>query len=282
MAGKLYIVGTPLGNLGDMSPRAVETLTQVDFIAAEDTRVSLKLLSHFGIKKPMVSYYEHNMRQRGQEILARIAAGENAAIITDAGMPCISDPGEDLVRLCEEFGIETVVVPGPSALIAALAASGLATGRFAFEGFLSVKKGSRFSHLEEVKADTRTLIFYEAPHKLLRTLQDMLAIWGDRPVTLARELTKIHEEIVRTTLAEAVALYTEKAPRGEFVLVIAGAQPGEPEEISLEAAVQMVLERAREGVSLSVAAKETARETGLKKGDLYQAALEAKENNETD
>ena len=278
MAGKLYIVGTPLGNLGDMSPRAVQTLSGVEVIAAEDTRVSLKLLSHFGIKKPLMSYYEHNMRQRGEEIVARLSGGENVAIITDAGMPCISDPGEDLVRLCAEYGIETVVVPGPSALIAALAASGLATGRFAFEGFLSVKKNSRFAHLEDVKNDTRTLIFYEAPHKLLRTLQDMLAVWGERQITLARELTKIHEEIVRTTLSEAVARYTEAPPRGEFVLVVAGAQPVQAPEITLEAAVPMVLARAAEGMALSTAAKETARETGLKKGDLYQAALAARES----
>ena len=206
--GKLYIVGTPIGNLGDLSPRAAKVLGEVDFIAAEDTRVSRKLLSHLGLHKPMVSYYEHNLRERGEEILSRLQAGESCAIVTDAGMPCISDPGEDLVKLCAEAGIATVVVPGPSAAISALAVSGLATSRFAFEGFLSVKRASRFSHLEAVRDDTRTLIFYEAPHKLLSTLQDMLSVLGDRRVTLARELTKIHEEIRRTTLLQAVEYYT--------------------------------------------------------------------------
>jgi 16S rRNA (cytidine1402-2'-O)-methyltransferase len=275
MPGKLYVVGTPLGNLGDLSPRAAEVLRTVDFIAAEDTRVTGKLLSHLGIKKPLVSYHEHNLRQRGQALVDRLLAGENAAIVTDAGMPCISDPGEDLVRLCGEQGVETIVVPGPSAVIAALALSGLAAGRFTFEGFLSVKRSSRFAHLEEIKHDRRTLIFYEAPHKLPATLRDMLEVLGDRRIVLARELTKLHEEVVRTTLSEAVERYAQTPPRGEFVLVIEGA--AEKEEDSgptLSEAAARVRHLAEQGMSLSAAAKEIAGETGYRKGDLYKAALE--------
>ena len=271
--GKLFVVGTPIGNLGDLSARAVQTLQDCDFIAAEDTRVSLKLLNHFDIKKPMVSYYEHNLRERGEQILGRIEAGENCAVITDAGMPCISDPGEDLVRLCAERGIETTVVPGPSAVVSALAVSGLATSRFAFEGFLSVKRTSRFEHLEQVKNDTRTLIFYEAPHKLLSTLQDMLSVFGDRRISLARELTKIHEEVRRTTLSKAVEWYSENSPRGEFVLVLEGASPKEETPPTLEEAAEMVKTLAAGGLSLSDAARDVARQTGYKKGQLYKAAL---------
>lgn len=271
--GKLYVVGTPIGNLGDFSPRAVQTLRDCDFIAAEDTRVSLKLLNHFEIKKPLVSYYEHNLRERGQEIVARIQGGEDCAIITDAGMPCISDPGEDLIRLCAEHGVQTVVIPGPSAVISALALSGLATSRFAFEGFLSVKRTSRFAHLEAVKSDTRTLIFYEAPHKLLSTLQDMQKVFGDRKITLARELTKLYEEVRRITLSEAVAHYTQNNPKGEFVLVLEGAQPEAEEQVTLEEAVDLVGMLTAGGSSLSDAARDVAKQTGHKKGDLYKAAL---------
>ena len=273
---KLYIVGTPIGNLGDLSPRAATILTEVDFIAAEDTRVSGKLLNHIGVKKQMVSYYQHNMRERGQMIIDRITAGESCAIITDAGMPCISDPGEDLVKLCHDQHIPMEVVPGPSAVISALAASGLATGRFAFEGFLSVKNTSRRAHLAEVKDDPRTLIFYEAPHKLKATLKDMaIAFGGDRPITLAREITKLYEEIVRTTMDGAIAIYEEKDPRGEFVLIIAGAPKAVPEEITMEDALVMVMELKESGVSLSTATKQVATTTGLKKGDLYRMASEA-------
>lgn len=273
---KLYIVGTPIGNLGDLSPRAAKTLAEVDFIAAEDTRVSAKILNHLGIKKPMVSYYQHNLRERGQQIIDRIVAGENCAIITDAGMPCISDPGEDLVKLCHDQGVAMELVPGPSAVISALAASGLATGRFAFEGFLSVKAGSRTAHLNEVKNDPRTLIFYEAPHKLRGTLTSMAAVFGaDRPITLARELTKLHEEIVRTTLAGAVELYALREPRGEFVLVVAGASPAEQEceKITLEQAAALVMQLADSGISLSDAARQVAADSGYKKGDLYRLAV---------
>ncbi len=273
MSGKLYVVGTPIGNLGDLSPRAAQTLEECDFIAAEDTRVALKLLNHLGIKKPLVSYYEHNLRERGEQILRRILAGENCAIVTDAGMPCISDPGEDLVRLCAAQGVETVVVPGPSALIAALAVSGLATSRFSFEGFLSVRKTSRAEHLQQVKDDPRTLIFYEAPHKLCATLADMLEAWGDRPLSLCRELTKVHEEVRRTTLAQALDYYRENPPRGEFVLVIQGASPKEEPAPTLEEAARLARALAGEGMSLSEAAKEAARRTGLRRGEIYRAAL---------
>lgn len=273
MSGKLYVVGTPIGNLGDFSPRALETLKNCSFIAAEDTRVTLKLLNRFEIKKPLVSYYEHNIRERGQEILARILAGEDCAVVTDAGMPCISDPGEDLVRLCSESGVQTVVVPGPSAAVSALAVSGLPTARFSFEGFLSVKRTSRREHLEAVKEDPRTLIFYEAPHKLAATLSDMCEAFGDRRIALARELTKIHEEVRRTTLSQAAAHYAENPPRGEFVLIVEGAPPQKTEPPDFREAVELTLGLASQGASLSDAAKEAARRTGYKKGELYKAAL---------
>ena len=272
--GKLYLVGTPIGNLGDLSPRAAQVLESVDFIAAEDTRVSLKLLNHLGIKKPMVSYFQHNIRQRGQQILDRILAGENCAIITDAGMPCISDPGEDLVALCHENQVPLEVVPGPSAAIAALAASGLPTGRFAFEGFLSVKASSRMEHLESVKNDRRTLIFYEAPHKLRATLEDMARVFGaERRITLARELTKVHEEILRTTLGEACDLYAQREPKGEFVLVVEGAPEPESTLVTKDQAAEMIVQLNGCGVSLSDAAKQVAADTGYKKGELYRMAL---------
>ena len=272
--GKLYVVVTPIGNLGDLSPRAVETLERCDFIAAEDTRVTVKLLNHLGLKKPMVSYFEHNLRRRGEEITARMLAGETCAIVTDAGMPCISDPGEDLVRLCIAQGIPTEVVPGPSALISALAVSGLSTSRFAFEGFLSVKKSSRFQRLQEIQTDPRTLIFYEAPHKLVATLRDMLEVLGDRKITLVRELTKIHEEVRHTTLAEGLAYYEASPPRGEFVLVLEGASQERAEEsLTLEEAADMAAALAQGGMPLSEAAREAARQTGYPKGRIYKEAL---------
>lgn len=271
MSGTLYIVGTPIGNLGDLSPRAVEILSSVDFIAAEDTRVTLKLLTHFGIKKPLISYFEHNKLERGEIVLARVEAGENCAQVSDAGMPAISDPGELLVRQAHERGIPVVAVPGPSAVITALAVSGLPTGRFTFEGFLSVNKKSRREHLAEVKNEHRTMVFYEAPHKLLTTLTDMLAAWGDRPLALVRELTKIHEEVRRTTLSEAVAYYTENPPRGEFVLVIAGApQQAEQQAETLEDAVKLAQSLIDGGAAASAAAKEAASVTGYKKNEIYR------------
>ncbi len=271
MRGTLYVVGTPIGNLGDLSPRAVEILGSVDFIAAEDTRVTLKLLTHFGIKKPLISYFEHNKRERGEIVLARIESGENCALVSDAGMPAISDPGEMLVRQAHERGILVVAVPGPSAVVTALAVSGMPTGRFTFEGFLSVNKKSRREHLDEVRNEHRTMVFYEAPHKLLTTLQDMLAAWGDRRLALVRELTKIHEEVRRTTLSEAVQYYTENTPRGEFVLVIAGAAQEKVQADSLENALLLARSFIKSGDSASTASKKAAAETGRKKNEIYKA-----------
>lgn len=273
MSGKLYVVGTPIGNLSDFSPRALETLQQADFIAAEDTRVTLKLLNRFQIKKPMVSYFEHNKLERGDLICNRIEAGETCALVSDAGMPAISDPGELLVAQCAERGIEVLVVPGPSAVVSALAVSGLPTGRFTFEGFLSVNKKSRREHLEEVKTERRTMIFYEAPHKLSSTLTDMLAAWGDRRIALVRELTKIHEEVIRTTLAQAAARYADGGAKGEFVLVIEGAPAPQRTEFTLEDAVAIARDRMESGLSASESAKQAAAETGLKKGEIYKAIL---------
>ena len=270
MAGKLYIVGTPIGNLGDMSSRAIEVLNAVDFIAAEDTRVTLKLLTHFDIKKKLISYYEHNKKDKGVEILNRILAGESCAVVTDAGMPCISDPGEDLVRQAHIMGVCVEAVPGPSAVITALAVSGMQTGRFTFEGFLSINKPSRRQHLAEIKNEKRTMIFYEAPHKLLNTLKDMLECFGERNITLARELTKLHEEIIKTTLSEAVERYSENPPKGEFVLIIEGANEAK-EEYSLEDAINEAKAWVQKGESASVAAKRAAELTGFKKGENYKA-----------
>ena len=266
----LYIVGTPIGNLSDFSPRAVETLQKVDFIAAEDTRVSLKLLTHFGIQKPLISYHEHNLRERGEYILSRIENGESCAIVTDAGMPCISDPGEDLVRLCAQRGIEMHVVPSPTAAMSALAISGLPTSRFSFEGFLSVTKKQRREHLDEVKYFRRTLIFYEAPHKLVYTLTDMLEAFGDRRIALCRELTKIHEEVLRGTISEMIEYYKEKSPKGEYVLIIEGASEEETtEEITLEKACEMAERLISDGRKASDACKEIAKLTGFAKSEIY-------------
>ena len=275
MSGTLYLVATPIGNLGDFSPRAVETLETVDFIAAEDTRVSIKLLNHFEIKKPLVSYHEHNHISAGQAILARLLAGESCALVTDAGTPAVSDPGEDLVRLCAENDVEVLSIPGCCAAVNALAVSGLPTGRFTFEGFLTVNKKSRRERLESLKAEERTMIFHEAPHKLLTTLEDMTAVFGaDRRIALCRELTKLHEETRRCTLGEAIAYYTENTPKGEFVLVLAGAEPREATAVTLEDAVAQVLTLKAQGMRLKDAAKEVAEHTGLSKNELYAAALE--------
>ncbi|HIS48967.1 MAG TPA: 16S rRNA (cytidine(1402)-2'-O)-methyltransferase [Candidatus Gallacutalibacter pullistercoris] len=276
MSGMLYVVGTPIGNLSDFSPRAQEILSQVDFIAAEDTRVTLKLLNHFGIKKPMVSYFEHNKYQRGEMICDRIQNGETCALVSDAGMPAISDPGEMLVAQCAEREIPVQVVPGPSAVVSALAISGLPTGRFTFEGFLSTAKKSRREHLAEVKTERRTMVFYEAPHKLLTTLEDMLAAWGDRRISIVRELTKIHEEVRRTTLSQAVAYYRENTPKGEFVLVIEGAAEEIPESMTLGQAVQFARELMEQGCSASEAAKQAAQASDFKKGELYRLLMEEK------
>ena len=274
MSGKLYIVGTPIGNLGDFSPRAVETLNDCDFIAAEDTRVTLKLLNHFEIKKPMICYFEHIRREKGEIITERILAGENCALVTDAGMPAVSDPGEDLVALCGEKGIDVKVVPGPSAFVAAAALSGLPVGRFTFEGFLSVNKQSRREHLLSVRHEKRTMIFYEAPHKLSATLKDLFETLGDRRIAIVREITKIHEEAIRTTLKEASEKYSETPLKGEIVLVIEG-ESEEKSEATLEDAVTLARGYVKDGLSASFAAKRAAGETGLKKGDIYNLIKEA-------
>lgn len=273
MAGILYLVATPIGNLGDLSPRAVDTLKAVDFIAAEDTRVSLRLLNHFDIKKPLVSYHEHNRAAAGAAILERLLGGESCALVTDAGTPAISDPGEDLVRLCGENGVTVQAIPGCCAAICALAVSGLATGRFCFEGFLSANKKERRERLRELAGEERTLLFHEAPHKLRPTLADMLELLGDRPVALCRELTKLHEETLRTTLAQAVALYREREPRGEYVLVVAGATREKGPSISMNEALQRVLALREEGLRMKEAVRQVADETGLPRNDLYTAAL---------
>ena len=275
MAGTLYLVATPIGNLGDFSPRGVETLERADFIAAEDTRVSMKLLNHFGIKKPLVSYHEHNRVSAGQAILARLLAGETCALVTDAGTPAISDPGEDLVRLCGENGVTVEAVPGCCAAICALAVSGLPTGRFTFEGFLSANKKERRTALLKLQNEERTMVFHEAPHKLRSTLADMAEILGDRPVALCRELTKLHEETVRTTLSRAAALYAEKEPRGEYVLVVAGAQPTEEPAVTLEEGVSRVQQLRAEGMKMKEAVRTVAGQTELNRNELYDAVLKA-------
>ena len=274
MPGIIYIVGTPIGNLSDFSPRAIQTLREVDFIAAEDTRVTLKLLNHFDIRKPLVSYHEHNLRERGEAIIQRVLDGENVAVVSDAGMPCVSDPGEDIVRLAAEADIQTIVIPGPSAAISALCISGLSTSRFSFEGFLSTNRKNRREHLQSLIGDTHTLIFYEAPHKLLDTLKDMAAAFGaDRRISLCREMTKIHEQVFRTTLQEAVQYYTENTPKGEFVLILEGAQkPVEP-EITFEQAVEEASRLVRSGIRATDAAKQVSAHTPFKKSEIYSALI---------
>jgi len=274
MAGMLYLVPTPIGNLGDISQRCRETLEQADFIAAEDTRVSLKLLNHLGIKKPLVSYYEHNRIESGQRILERMLNGEVCALVSDAGSPAISDPGEDLVALCAANGIVVSAIPGPCAVITALSMSGLPTGRFCFEGFLSTNKKSRQDHLQSLLTEQRTMIFYEAPHKLLNTLQDLAHAFGpDRRISLCRELTKLHEEVIRTTLQGALDYYRELAPRGEYVLVLEGAEPPQEAELTLEDALELVAKKLQEGLSRKDAVKLVAKETGFAKNALYDAAM---------
>ena len=274
MAGMLYLVPTPIGNLGDISIRCRQTLEQADFIAAEDTRVTLKLLNHLGIKKSLVSYYEHNKAQKGNVILERILAGETCALVSDAGSPAISDPGEELVKQCAGAGITVCAIPGPCAVITALSISGQTTGRFCFEGFLSTAKKSRREHLEALINEQRTMIFYEAPHKLLSTLEDMAAIFGqDRPISLCRELTKLHEEVVRTTLGQAVVKYTEQPPKGEFVLVVAGAQPEDKPVATETDAASRVKALMSQGLSRKDAIKQTATELKLPKNVVYDAAL---------
>ena len=276
MAGTLYLVPTPIGNLGDISPRMADTLAQADFIAAEDTRVTVKLLNHLGLKKPMVTYHRHNTAASGQAVLDRLLAGESCALVTDAGMPAISDPGEEMVALCAAAGVPVVPIPGPCALVTALAASGQPTGRFTFEGFLAMNKKNRRAHLESLRGEERTMIFYEAPHKLVATLRDLADTFGrEREISLCRELTKLHEEIRRTTLGEAADWYGEETPRGEFVLVVRGAQPEEEEECTLEDGLTLA-ERLREeeGLSLRDAVRQAAKELGISRNELYRLAVE--------
>ena len=273
---KLYLVATPIGNLGDMSQRSLEILNSVDFVAAEDTRNTLKLFNKFDIKKPMVSYFEHNKRERGEYIVSRIEAGENCALVTDAGTPAISDPGEDIVKLCAEKGIDVVPIPGPCAFVQALIVSGLDTGRFSFEGFLSVNKPQRKKHLEEIKNHTQTLIFYEAPHKLKKTLADLLEGLGDRKITLCRELTKMYEQIIRTTISEAIEYFEETIPKGEFVLVVEGYKEQEEEKVfTTEDILDIVKELIDGGMSKKDAIKEASVKVNLPKREVYQMVVES-------
>ncbi len=273
MSGMLFILGTPIGNLNDFSPRALDTLETVDFIAAEDTRVTAKLLNHFGIKKPMVSYHEHNKQLKADAIISRILCGENCALVTDAGMPAISDPGEDLVRQCHEQGVPVACVPGPSAVISALALSGMPSGRFTFEGFLSMNKNKRREHLEELVNERRTMIFYEAPHKLYSTLCDMQTYFGgDRRIALVKEITKIYETVIRVTLDEAVIMFADGA-KGEFVIIVEGAAEKQTEEVTLEYAVQIAQDLMENGLSVADAAKSAAKQTGFRKSDIYKQLI---------
>ena len=273
--GTLYLVATPIGNLGDLSERAIKVLGEVDFIAAEDTRNSMRLLSHLEIHKPMVSYFEHNKRERGEQIAERLLAGESCALITDAGTPAISDPGEDLVALCAERGIPVTSVPGAVASITALTLSGLPTGRFTFEGFLSVNKSERRERLEELKAERRTMLFHEAPHKLKNTLEDFGKAFGEnRRVAICRELTKLNEEVLRMNLGEAIEYYKTTDPRGEYVLVVEGAQESAKtafwEGMEIPAHVEHYL---AQGMSKMDAIKQTAKDRGVHKNEVYQAVL---------
>ena len=271
MTGTLYVVGTPIGNLGDFSPRAVEVLSSCDFIAAEDTRVTLKLLNHFNIKKPMMSYYEHNRTERGEKILERLLNGENCALVSDAGMPIISDPGEDLTTLCYENNIPVRAVPGPSAFVSALAIAGMPAGRFTFEGFLTMTKPNRREHLLSLKDEKRTMVFYEAPHKLPKTLKDMADTFGDRKIALVKEITKIYENVERTTLFEAAKKYDGANLKGEYVLIIEGKPKEEEKVYTLQDAVTMAKSFMESGVSVNEASKEAAKKTGIKKSEIYKS-----------
>lgn len=274
MAGTLYLVPTPIGNLGDISKRMADTLAQADFIAAEDTRVSLKLLNHLGLKKQMVSYHRHNREYSGRQVLDRLLAGENCALVTDAGTPAISDPGEELVGLCAQEGVAVVAIPGPCALVTALAVSGQPTGRFTFEGFLAMNKKNRRAHLESLRGEERTMVFYEAPHKLSATLRDLAEAFGaDRPVSLCRELSKLHEEVRRTTLGQAAEHYRDNVPKGEFVLVVRGAEPADGEEVTLADGLAMVERLREEGLSLRDAVKRAAKDLHLSRNRLYELTV---------
>ncbi len=269
----LYVVATPIGNLKDLTLRAIETLKEVDFIAAEDTRVTAKILNHLGIKKQMVAYHAHNLKS-AQAILDRIAAGESCALCTDAGTPAISDPGELIVRDANSRGINVVAVPGPCALIAGLSISGMKSGRFCFEGFLSTASKARKEHLEQLLNEKRTMIFYEAPHKLLRTLKDFYQYFGDREIAILHELTKVHEYCLNLNLSQAISHFEQNKPKGEFVLILEGV--GEESVVSFDRAVTQLLSLAQGGISLSAAAKEVAGMTGYPRSKLYNEALKLK------
>ena len=273
VGGVLYLVATPIGNLSDITERALKVLSEVDFVAAEDTRNTGKLLAHFGISKPMVSYFEHNKRERGEVILSRLSAGESCALVTDAGTPAISDPGEDLVRLCSENGVTVTSIPGCSACVNALALSALPTGRFCFEGFLSTNKNERLERLNSIKTDTRTTIFYEAPHKLVKTLNDIYGVFGNRKIALCRELTKINEEVIRTTLEGAIAYYNENAPRGEYVLVIEGCSDADLTNQAFWSSMSIAEHfeyYISQGISKMDAIKSVAKDRGVPKNEIYK------------
>ncbi len=274
-AGKLYLVATPIGNLSDLSERAVKVLSEVDFIAAEDTRNSMRLLTHLGISKPMVSYFEHNKREKGEQIVLRLQGGEACALITDAGTPAISDPGEDLVALCAEKNISVTSIPGPVASIVALTLSGLPTARFTFEGFLPMQKAERRERLSELQNETRTMLFHEAPHKLISTLADLSSAFGtDRPIAICRELTKTHEEVLRMTLGEAVSYYEEREPRGEYVLVVAGGQKQNRESALNDLDIPShVAHYEGLGMTRNEAIKQTARDRGVHKNEIYSVIM---------
>lgn len=277
MGGTLYIIGTPIGNLEDITLRQLRMLREVDFIAAEDTRVTRKLLNHFEINTPAVSFHEHSGEAGAQRIAARIQAGESCGIVTDAGMPCVSDPGEPLIRLCYEMGIPVTVVPGPSAVVTAIAVAGQASGQFVFEAFLPVPKKERTERLKRLKNETRTIVLYEAPHKLIKTLTDLGEVLGtDRGISLCRELTKIHEEVMRTSIGEALKIYEEREPRGEYVLVIAGAEESADAEdvFTLEDAVKLAEKYAAEGMKNREACKKAAAETGMRSNEIYSALMQ--------
>ena len=275
MAGTLYLVPAPIANLGDISRRAADTLSAVDFIAAEDTRVTLKLLNHLEIRKPLLTYHRHNTQTGGEAVLERLLAGEDGALVTDAGTPAVSDPGEELVARCAEAGVPVVAVPGPCALVVALSVSGLPTGRFTFEGFLPMNKKNRRAHLDSLRGEQRTMIFYEAPHKLRATLADLReTLGGERRIALCRELTKLHEEVMRTTLSEAEERFRQTEPRGEFVLVVAGDSPQETDRPTLEEALEEVRKLRKSGFSLRDATRMVSEKMEIPKNRLYQEVLQ--------
>lgn len=272
--GTLYLVGTPIGNLGDFSCRGIEILQMVDFIAAEDTRVTSKLLRHFNIHTPLISYYKHNQQERGKELLSKLLSGKNIALVSDAGMPCISDPGEELVCSCNESDIQVNIIPGPSAVISALCLSGFPAARFCFEGFLSTTRKNRMQRLDEIKEYRETLIFYEAPHKLLKTLEDLYQAFGDRKIAIVKEITKLHEKVLHTSLVNAKEIFEKEAPKGEYVLVIEGnILPLEP-EMTFEEAVRLARDKRDQGLSPSQASKEAAAQSGYSKSQIYKNILD--------